>query len=367
MKTIIISSNICWSLFNFRKNLIAELLRRGFKVVIVSKEDSYTSRLVELGCHFEPLLIEPSGTNPLKDIRTTLDFIKVFRRVNPDYVLNFSPKNNIYASIAAIFFEFKVINNIAGLGVAFISNDFLSKLVKLLYKFSQKRADLIFFQNQDDKKIFIENNICNNNKTDILPGSGVDLKRFYPRYKKPSDKTVFILVARMLFDKGIGYYVDAARVLVNDPSVDVEFRLLGFIDGDNPSAVSKEQMDSWVNEGIIRYLGVSDNVENELEDADCVVLPSFYREGVPRSLLEAGALGKPIITTESVGCRETVIDGVTGFLCEPKDIVTLTEAMYKFTRLSHIEKEEMSRRSQSYISSKFDENIVIKKYMEQIT
>lgn len=366
MKKVIISSNVCWSLYNFRRNLITSLLNKGFEVTIVSKKDGYTARLIDLGCKFESLKIEPSGMNPFYDLLTFYDLVRIYRKIKPDYVLNFSPKNNIYGTLAARFFKFKVINNIAGLGVAFISNNMLSKVVKFLYKVSQSRANVIFFQNTDDKKVFINNKLCDGTVASLLPGSGVDLNRFSPDFKPIGDKIVFILVARMLFDKGIKYYVDAARILSQDRNIKVEFRLLGFIENDNPSSVSKLQMKEWVDEGVVNYLGVSDAVEFEVNEADCVVLPSFYREGVPRSLLEAGALGKPIITTDSVGCREAVINKKTGFICEPKNLNSLVESLYNFIHLPNEAKLQMGRNSYLFIHDNFDEKIVINKYLDYL-
>ncbi|WP_036830306.1 glycosyltransferase, partial [Photobacterium sanctipauli] len=159
--------------------------------------------------------------------------------------------------------------------------------------------------------------------TDRLPGSGVDTSRFKAS-EAPDDGIVrFLLIARMLYDKGVGHYVEAARELKLKYGHKVEFQLLGFLGVNNPSAVTESQMKKWVDEGIVTYLGTSDSVENEIAKIDCQVLPSFYREGVPKTLLEAGAMGKPIVTTDNVGCRETVDDGINGFLCIPKSTESL--------------------------------------------
>ena len=170
----------------------------------------------------------------------------------------------------------------------------------------------------------------------------------------------------MLFDKGIGQYVEAARVLKDKYGSSVEFKLLGFLDVDNPSAVSKEQMAEWVNEGVVNYLGTSDNVEAEIAQVDCMVLPSYYREGVPKSLLEAGAMGKPIVTTDNVGCRETVDDGYNGFICKPKSSKSLEFSLDKIIALSHDERLKLGSNSRLKIESEFDERIVIEKYLKAI-
>ncbi len=167
----------------------------------------------------------------------------------------------------------------------------------------------------------------------------------------------FLLIARMLYDKGIGHYVEAARELRARYGNVVEFRLLGFLDVDNPSAVSKTEMQQWVEEGIITYLGVSDKVEEEIAQVDCMVLPSFYREGVPKSLLESGAMGKPIVTTDNVGCRETVDDEVNGYLCEPRSSSSLIVSLDKIIKLTHQERLMMGIASREKMAKEFDEKL----------
>lgn len=364
MKKVFVTSNVCWSLYNFRRNLIIELVGLGYEVIVYARKDYYTERLVNLGCNFIPLSIQPSGMNPLKDLFTLFSMIKVFRKHRPDFILNFSPKNNIYGSLASIFINARVANNIAGLGVVFIGTSFLTKIVKLLYKCSQRYSEVIFFQNCDDRDVFLNYKLCKPKQIYMLPGSGVDLQRFKPSYILLKDPIIFIMVARMLYDKGVKYYVDAARHLREKYGSSVEFRLLGFVESDNPAAVSRETMNKWSNEGIIKYLGTSDSVEIEMSDSTCVVLPSFYREGVPRSLLEAAALGKPIITTDSVGCKETVVDGFNGYLIEPKSLVSLIDALEKFIELPLNEKVKLGVNSRVKAVQEYDEKIIINKYVK---
>lgn len=368
MKTVIVCSNVCWSIFNFRRNLLCKLLQKGYRVVVVAQEDEYTERLKAMGCEYRPLYISASGKNPFQDVFTILSLVRTFRLIKPSYILNFSPKVNIYSSIASWFIRCKVINNIAGLGVVFIGNGIVSKIVKLLYRISQQRADLILFQNEDDRKVFLDSNICSIEKTDMLPGSGVDLERF-----KPSQSGIdkggslhFLFTSRMLYDKGVLLYVQAARQLKLKYGAKVVFQLLGFIDSDNPSAVSQKVMHEWIEEGMIEYLGVSDKVEEVVSKVDCVVLPSYYREGVPRSLLEAAALAKPLITTNSVGCRDAVDDGLNGFICEPRSLKDLVNKIEQFIELTSSERLTMGLNSRAKVEKCFDENLVISKYLNVI-
>ncbi|KJG39025.1 glycosyl transferase family 1 [Photobacterium angustum] len=366
MKNIAISSNTSWYIYNFRKNTILALIKSGYKVTAISPKDEYSKKIQDLGAVYIHIDIDNGGTNPLKDLKTLYRFNQIYRANSYDVVLNFTPKNNIYSTLAAKFNNIKVINNIAGLGVLFINESIASKLARLLYKISHRKVDKVFFQNEDDRFLFLENKLAEEKITDRLPGSGADLSRF--NFSPSIDDGVvrFLLIARMLYDKGIGHYVEAARELRAKYGDNVEFNLLGFLDVDNPSAVSKKDMQGWVDEGVVNYLGVSDEVEKEISKADCMVLPSYYREGVPKSLLEAGAMGKPIITTDNVGCRETVDDGVNGYLCELRSTPSLVNALEKIINHSYEERIEMGLKSRKKIEAEFDEKIVINKYLDAI-
>ncbi len=366
MTTIVISSNTSWYLFNFRRNTISSLINEGYKVIAIAPLDEYSDNLKDLGAEFIHVNIDQGGTNPFRDFKTLLELYRIYSKFNIDVVLNFTPKNNIYSTLAASFFGIKVINNIAGLGILFINESITSKIARMLYKVSQRYASKIFFQNEEDRSLFIENNLASGSITERLPGSGVDLSRFTVM-SAPDDGVIrFLLIARMLYDKGIGQYVEAARELKCRYGDSVEFRLLGFLDVNNPSAVSRAEMQAWVDEGIVNYLGVSDCVEQEIAQADCIVLPSYYREGVPKSLLEAGAMGKPIVTTDNVGCRETVEHEINGFLCQPLCTSSLMEMLERVINMSHEDRLTMGLKSRQKIESEFDEKIVINKYLSAI-
>ncbi|PHR84388.1 MAG: glycosyl transferase family 1 [Colwellia sp.] len=366
MTSIAISSNTSWYLYNFRKNTIFSLIEQGYKVIAIAPKDEYSTKLSELGCEFIHIDIDQGGTNPVRDIKTFSDFYRIYKMKNIDVVLNFTPKNNIYSTLAAHFNGVKSINNIAGLGILFINENITSKIARFLYKISQSKASKLFFQNEEDRALFLEKKITTSVATDRLPGSGVDLGRFILSPALDDGTVRFLLIARMLYDKGINQYVEAARVLREKYRNKVEFQLLGFLDVDNPSAVSKSDMQAWVDEGIVNYLGISDSVEQDIAKVDCMVLPSYYREGVPKSLLEAGAMGKPIVTTDNIGCRETVDSGINGFLCEPRSSESLIEKLTLIIEMTHSERLSMGEKSRLKIESEFDEKIVINKYLEAV-
>ncbi|WP_342607930.1 glycosyltransferase family 4 protein [Vibrio tritonius] len=365
-KIVAISANTSWYLYNFRCNTIKELVNRGYEVIAISPKDDYSIMLESIGAKYIPIDIDQGGTNPFLDLKTLWTFKSIFSFNRIDVVLNFTPKNNIYATLAAAMCGVKSINNVAGLGVLFINENLTSKIARFLYKLSQKYASKIFFQNEEDRSLFLDNKMARREITDRLPGSGADLSRFTITPAEDDGCVRFLLIARMLYDKGIGHYVEAARELKQKYGESVEFRLLGFLDVSNPSAVSKSEMQAWVDEGIVNYLGVSDKVEEEIAQVDCMVLPSFYREGVPKSLLESGAMGKPIVTTDNVGCRETVDDGINGFLCEPRSTSSLVEALDKLISMTHQERLTMGEASRRKIETEFDEKIVIQKYLDAI-
>lgn len=369
-KKIAIVVNNSWYAWNMRANLGFALQKQGHEVVFVCPYDKYSENIKK---HFGyvDIKINTKGTNPIEDIKTIYSYYKTYKEIKPDVVLHYTIKPNIYGTIAASMLNIPTINNIAGLGTLFIEQNFVTLIAKWLYKFSQKRASKIFFQNHDDFKMFVDERLVEKEKCDVLPGSGVDIERFMPVKKEEDGVFRFLLVSRMLWAKGIQEFVDAARKIKNlelkiENCIDVEFQLLGHLDVSSPTAITKEQMDIWVKEGYVNYLGSSDDVRVEIARADCVVLPSFYREGTPRILLESASMAKPIITTDNVGCRDVVEDGVNGYLCEVRNAEDLARKMEMMLNLSVEEREAMGKAGREKVVKYFDEKIVIEKYMEAI-
>lgn len=366
-KLIAITANTSWYLFNFRSNLINALVNDGHEVLAIAPLDAYSERLTMINdrVKFEPIKIDQSGTNPFKDIRTSVSFLRIYRKSAPAAVLNFTPKNNIYSTLAASRLGIPIINNIAGLGSVFINEGPVAFIARQLYRHSQNRAEKIFFQNKEDMDLFLQANFVDCKRTERLPGSGVDLARFQFTPLPDDGKIRFLLVARLLYEKGIKEYMLAAKNL-KEKYPHVEFRLLGFLDANNPSAIPKHVIQAWHDEGILTYLGATDRVEEEIIKAHCMVLPSYYREGVPRSLLEGAAMGRPIITTDNVGCRETVEHNVTGFLCNSRDAASLQSAMESLITLDRASLHSMGKNSRDLVQKNFDENIVIDRYVHSL-
>lgn len=349
-----------------RRELIKTMVLAGHEVIAVAPYDEFAPRLESLGCRYIALPMDNQGTHPGRDALLLCRFWRLLRRERPDVFLGYTVKPNIYGSMAAHALGIPVINNIAGLGAVFIRGGVLATLVRSLYRKALRKSFLVFFQNPDDQRLFAQGELAPRGKTALLPGSGVDLERFAmaPLPLRPAGAMRFVLIGRLLRDKGVLEFVEAAQILRSRwPAV--QCCLLGFVDVLNPAAISRSEVEAWASAGVIRYLGASDDVRQEIAHADCIVLPS-YREGTPRSLLEAAAMGRPIITTDAVGCREVVQDGTNGFLCKVADSEDLAAKMEHMLRLSYDERTQMGVQGRKMVEASFDEKLVLTKYLNAI-
>ncbi|MCY7339090.1 MAG: glycosyltransferase family 4 protein [Sphingomonas bacterium] len=300
---VIMSANSCWNIVNFRAHLVRDLIRRRYRVIVIAPADERQAAVTALGAEFRSISLNSAGLSVIEDVRSVLAYDRLFRELRPDFFLGFTAKPNIYGSIAAQRHGIRVVNNISGLGTAFIRRGPLQLLVAGLYRAALRRSSTVFFQNPDDRALFVGRRLVREEQAGLLAGSGIDLDHFAPRPLPPADDRPlrFLLVARMLRDKGVVEYVDAARLLRAQGKA-VHFALLGPGDADNRTAISLEELAAWQAEGVVDYLGADDDVRSHIAAADCVVLPS-YREGLPRSLIEAAAMARPVITTDVPGCR----------------------------------------------------------------
>lgn len=361
-----LSANTTWYVVNFRSRLIASLIKQGWRVVVLSPPDRHVSRLIACGAEHVPITLDNAGTNPLKEMRTLLRLRQAIAQIGPSVVLTFTPKINIYLSMVARTLGVPVIANISGLGRGFGSGGWLEQVSRALYRVALKWPQTVFFQNEEDRATFIDAGLVDAQRTVRLPGSGVDVERFSPRPKPEPGPFRFMLVARLLWAKGVGEFVEAARI-VKAQHPEVEFVLAGFIDEGNEAAVPRATIESWEQEGLVKYLGSFDDMVPVYAQADCVVLPSYYREGVPRSLLEAASMGKPVITTDSVGCRDTVEDGVTGWLVGARDAQALADTMNHLLKMPHEQAAVVSLQARQRILAEFDEQIVLEAYGEAVS
>lgn len=366
-KKIAMGYNTCHYVWLFRRNILKALMKEGHEVVILAPHDSYSERLLDMGVKHVDVPMK-MNKNPISDYFLYRRFLKALRSVRPDLYLGFTIKPNVYGSMAAHKMGIPTVNNIAGLGTVFVADNMVAKIAKALYRIALGRAGMVFFQNPDDRRLFTTGGIVQHDRHDLLPGSGVDLEKFaFSPLPVPPEREAlhFLLIGRMLWDKGVGEFVQAAQEICKSRS-DIKFFLLGGIDNDNPSAISQAQIDDWVAKGHVTYLGYSDDVPGEIKKADCIVLPSAYPEGTPRTLLEASAVGRPIITTDTPGCRNTVDDGVNGHLCVLRDAPDLQDKLERIIALTPQERHDMGRAGRAKMEREFDEAVVIGKYLEVV-
>lgn len=367
---VAIVANTSWYLFNFRLNLMLALKSAGFAVLAMAPADSFSERIRAAGIDFQDVPISGGGTNPIAELRSvailwaSLSRPRHAKRI--DLVFSYTPKGNLYSALACMASHLPFVANVSGQGRTTISPSGISWIVEILYRITLPHAHRVFFQNNDDLSSFLQRGMVRTDQAERLPGSGVDLVRFRPTDSAPrrsgaADCPVFLMMARLMWDKGVGEYVAAARI-VKARFPGARFLILGFLDVDNPSAISRAQMEEWIGEGAVEYKGATDDVRPWIAGADCVVLPS-YREGVPRTLLEAAAMACPVITTDAPGCRDTVIDGRTGFLCRVADPGDLAEKMLRMAALSPDKRREMGICGRALMVESFDEGIVLSRYL----
>jgi len=366
-------SNTAFFIHNFFPGLIRTLKDNGNEVVIVSPEDEFSEKLKNDGFKFIPVgSLNRKGSNPVEDFNLFSELYKIFKDGKPDLVLLYTIKINVYGGMAAKLAGVKFVCTVTGLGWLFTEKSLKTVIgglgYKILYKIAFAFAEKVIFQNEDDREFFLKNWLVDRGKTILTPGVGVDTDRFSPKacegVELNSQKTVFLLVARMLWDKGIGEFVEAAKI-VKERYPFIEFCLLGPLDYENRSAIPENIIKGWENEGVIKYLGKTTDVRPFICQSDVVVLPS-YREAIGKSLLEAMAMGKPVITTDTAGCKETVDDGKNGFLVPVKDSKSLADAMIKFIQFPSEEKRKMGEYSREKAVRGFDENIIIDLYNKVI-
>jgi glycosyltransferase involved in cell wall biosynthesis len=344
-------------------------LKRGFEVHAGGGfGDGYERSVQELGVRLYSLPISRHAINPPADIRLVLSLYRLYRAEKPNVVHHFTIKPVIYGSVAAKLAGVKrIVNTIPGLGYVFTEQDrvVLRKVVELLYRIALFCSDVTFFQNQDDMDYFVQKRLVSRNVARRLPGSGVDCDRFHPRHTlpKPDRPITFLMVSRLLKEKGIYEFVRAAEK-VKRHYPETQFQLLGFRDVRNPNVIPRTDLDCWKSEGKMEWLGGVEDVRPYIGAADVIVLPSYYREGIPRALLEAAAMEIPIVTSDSVGCREVVADGINGILVPKRNPEQLSRAMIKLIENPEL-RLKMGQAGRLRMLREFDEKAVIQETINQ--
>ena len=364
-RTVVFAANSAWNILNFRMNLVRALKGQGVTPIALVPPGEGEEELRAAGVPVHTIAMSRDATSPLSGFMLVVRYIRALRLIRPTAFLGFTPKPNIFGSMAASALKIPVINNVTGLGTAFIHGGVLGTLVPNLYRVALRRSERVFFHNDEDRSLFIARGLAAPEQAEVIPGSGVDLNRFKPSpLPGRGDAITFLFIGRLLWEKGVGEFVEAAgMVKARHPSA--RFQVLGPTDL-GKRGVPAADLDRWKSDGVVEYLGTASDVRPFIQAADCVVLPS-YREGMPRVLLEAAAMGRPVIGSDVPGCRQIVREGETGFLAEARSGRALADKMIGMSQLDSSARASMGDRARKVVESDFSEELVDSAYLNALS
>ena len=365
--TVVLSANTSWYLWNFRRHLIQALLSEGYRVVLIVPEDDFTEKLRSLSVTLKVIQISGQGRNPLREFRLFCRYLRLLDRRTHCF-LGFTIKPVLYGGVACRLLGIPSIPTITGLGSVFIKEFWWQGLIESAYRFALAASGVVVFQNSDDRDLFIGKKIVTRGQPKIVGGSGVDLEEFpltpLPEFKDSGAPVRFLMVSRMLIDKGVCEFIDAARIVL-ERGRNATFLLVGPLDETNPGSVRKKVLDSAVRENVIENMPFQEDMLSLLIACDCFVLPS-YREGLPRSVLEAAAVGRPVITTDTAGCRRAVNHEESGLICRPRDVESLVDALEKMLEKTFHDRRQMGIAGRRRVEHEFSVARVVQDYQEEI-
>lgn len=359
MKKILILANDSIYVYNLRLELIERFISEGYKVFIASEYGDRVKDLEKIGCKHFKVNISRHGMNPVEDLALLAEYKKIVNEICPDVVLSYNIKPNIYGAIACKAKNIPCIANITGLGTAVENKSIVQSIIVLMYKYAFSKVKKVFFQNSENMQFFMDKKIAVG-KHDLLPGSGVNLQKFVPLEYPCSEKIEFTFIARIMKEKGIDQYLEAAEY-IKKKYPNTVFHVCGFCE-----QAYEERLKDLSDKGVITYHGLVKDIKTILKNVHCTVHPTYYPEGMSNVLLESCASARPIITTNRSGCREIVDDGVNGYVCRQQDSKDLIEKIEKFISLSHDEKKKMGENGRQKVEKEFDRQIVVQKYMDSI-
>lgn len=361
---VCILANSARYIWNFRINLMRALRDSGHDVIAISPFGSEVSLIEDIGFRHIKIPLAPKGINPIKEIQTILEIRRLLIDELVDVVLSSTPKGNLYTALANLRLCRHQIANVSGLGSSFLSMNWLRLVVDLLYRLTFFRITHVFFENPTDHAMFVRRGLVRVEYSSVISGLGIDLKHFSQQPWPNDDEygsVSFLMISRLIGDKGVREYVAAARQ-VRTIWPKASFKLLGDSSADNPTSIKPEELSAWKAEGHILHHEHTDDVRPFIAQAHCVILPS-YREGMSRTLLEGGAMGRPLIASNVPGCCEAIEVGVTGYLCNARSASSLSYFIGQFISLESKQRKAMGDASRQKIAAEFDESIVINKYL----
>ncbi len=362
MKKVLIVINFDEGLYNFRKELLEKLVASGYEVHVAVPAGEYTERLQAMGCIFHNTALNRRGTNPLQEISLLRAYRKILRQVQPDVTLTYTIKPNVYMGFLCGIMKIPYVTTITGLGTAVEGSGLLQRLTQLMYRVALRRARLVFFQNETNEKLFVRWKIAPG-RHKMLPGSGVNLQHFARQpFPEDSETVGFLFISRIMKEKGIEQLLDAAQE-IRGRHPETRFRILGFLEEDY---TGKERFERLQREGVIEFIGSVEDVIPYIRQSQCILHPSYYPEGMSNVCLEAAACGRAVITTDRAGCRETVLDGKSGFLVREKDSQDLIDKTERFLALSVEERKRLGENGRQYMEQRFDRNLVVERYLKAV-
>lgn len=356
---VLLAINFDEGLYNFRKELLEALIKAGYEVHIAVPDGSFIKRLCRMGCLFHDTHLNRRGKNPLQELSLIRRYDALLKEIRPDVVLTYTIKPNLYLGFLCRLRKIPYITTITGLGTAVEGYGILQGITKRLYKAALLKAAVVFFQNETNERLFSELGIAKGRHR-MLPGSGVNLQRFAYQPFPEGDTTEFLFISRVMKEKGIEEYLDAAEVIKKEHPEAV-FRILGFLEDDY---TGRKRFDRLRQEGVIQFEGSVENVIPYIRNSQCTVHPSYYPEGMSNVCLESAACGRAVITTDRAGCRETIKNGSSGFLVKERDSHDLIEKIRQFLALPIEERIRLGRNGRAYMEEKFDRSIVVQNYLD---
>lgn len=368
MGRILFVDNSTRCFYIFRLPVAKAFQALGYEVYVASPEpyEYYKNEIEKYKIHHIPYKIG-AKFSILADLKLLVTLFRIYKKINPQFVFHYTIKPNIYGSIAAKLLKIKSLAIVPGTGSVFQKKGVVSKIVELLYHFAFQFPQKVWVLNNDDLKAFLQRRIISQNKIEVLPGEGVNSDYFNTTsdYKK-NEIFVFLYMGRMLREKGVEYLAKASALLKNRGITSFEVHLLGLVDGLSNDIISEAEIREWERENIIKYLGSVSDVRNKIETSDCVILPTFYGEGVPRSLMEASSMKRAILTTDNVGCRDIVENGVNGVMCKSQDVEDLAAKMLYMMKLPEYELKKMGENGRRIILTKFEESVIVDRYLKEV-
>lgn len=358
-KTVaVVSNDHAWT-YNLRREILQAFLDAGTRVVVIVGYGSRVDDLVEMGCEFIDVPVDRHGMNPKRELKLIASYYKVLKELKPDLVLTYTIKPNCYAGMVCRFLKIPYVANITGLGTAVENGGLMQKFALMLHRVGLKKAQKVFFQNTENRDFMLKKGVISG-AYDLLPGSGVNLQRFTPLEYPGEETTEFIFISRIMKEKGIDQYLDAAEYITKKYP-NTKFHICGFCEAEYEGRLEECQAS-----GAVIYHGMVSNVRDYIARTHCTVHPTYYPEGLSNVLLESSACARPIITTDRSGCREVIDAGVNGFVVRQKDSEDLIEKIEKFLSLSWEERKAMGLAGRAKVEREFDRQIVVGKYVAEL-